>query len=43
VGTGQEDQKIKLSEVIDILNERFGTNFIQADQLFFDQIQEGGH
>jgi type I restriction enzyme R subunit len=40
VGTGQEDQKIKLSELIDILNERFGTNFTQADQLFFDQIQE---
>ena len=40
VGTGQEDQKIKLSELIDILNERFGTDFTQADQLFFDQIQE---
>ena len=40
VGTGQEDEKIKLSELIDILNERFGTNFTQADQLFFDQIQE---
>lgn len=40
VGTGQEDQKIKLSELIEILNERFGTNFTQADQLFFDQIQE---
>jgi type I restriction enzyme, R subunit len=40
VGTGQEDQQIKLSELIDILNERFGTSFTQADQLFFDQIQE---
>jgi type I restriction enzyme, R subunit len=40
VGTGQEDSKIKLSELIDILNERFGTDFTQADQLFFDQIQE---
>jgi hypothetical protein len=40
VGTGQEDEKIKLSELIDILNERFGTDFTQADQLFFDQIQE---
>jgi len=40
VGTGQEDQEIKLSELIDILNERFGTDFTQADQLFFDQIQE---
>lgn len=40
VGTGQEDQQIRLSELIDILNERFGTDFTQADQLFFDQIQE---
>ncbi|NWK55656.1 type I restriction endonuclease subunit R [Verrucomicrobiaceae bacterium N1E253] len=40
VGTGQEDQEIRLSELIDILNERFGTEFTQADQLFFDQIQE---
>lgn len=40
VGTGEEDQVIRLSELIDILNERFGTDFTQADQLFFDQIQE---
>ena len=40
VGTGQEDQEIRLSELIDILNKRFGTDFSQADQLFFDQIQE---
>ncbi len=40
VGTGQEDEQIRLSELIDILNERFGTDFTQADQLFFDQIQE---
>ena len=40
VGTGQEDQAIRLSELIDQLNERFGTDFTQADQLFFDQIQE---
>jgi type I restriction enzyme, R subunit len=40
VGTGQDDTKIGLAELIDILNERFGTNFTQADQLFFDQIQE---
>ena len=40
VGTGQGDQDIRLSELIDILNERFGTDFTQADQLFFDQIQE---
>ncbi len=40
VGTGSGDEDIRLSELIDILNERFGTNFTQADQLFFDQIQE---
>lgn len=40
VGTGQEDTPIRLSELIDLLNERFGTDFTQADQLFFDQIQE---
>lgn len=40
VGTGQQDQEIRLTELIAILNERFGTDFTQADQLFFDQIQE---
>ena len=40
MGTGRDDEDIILSELIDILNERFGTNFTQADQLFFDQIQE---
>lgn len=40
VGTGQsEDDEIHLSELIDILNERFGTDFTEADQLFFDQIE----
>ena len=29
-----------LSQLIDALNERFGTDFNQADQLFFDQIVE---
>lgn len=41
VGTGRgDDEEISLSELIDILNERFGKEFTQADQLFFDQIQE---
>jgi type I restriction enzyme R subunit len=40
VGTGQKDDEVRLSELIDILNQRFGTDFTQADQLFFDQIQE---
>lgn len=40
VGTGQiYDDEIRLSELIDILNERFGTDFTEADQLFFDQIE----
>ena len=28
-----------LSSLVDRLNERFGTNFTEADQLFFDQIR----
>ncbi len=41
VGTGEtHDQKIGLSELIDLLNERFGTDFKPADQLFFDSIRE---
>jgi len=40
VGTGRTgDDEIQLSELISILNERFGTDFTEADQLFFDQIQ----
>lgn len=41
VGTGiARDQKIELSQLIVILNERFGTDFKPADQLFFDSIRE---
>ncbi|MEI6777995.1 MAG: type I restriction endonuclease [Chloroflexales bacterium] len=29
---------LTLSQLIDIINERFGTDFNQSDQLFFDQI-----
>jgi len=35
-----QDEEIRLSELIEMLTERFGTEFTQADQLFFDQIQE---
>lgn len=31
---------IELSRLIDILNERFGADFTEADQLYFDQIRE---
>lgn len=41
VGTGKShEEQIELSELIDILNERFGTEFKPADQLFLDQIRE---
>jgi type I restriction enzyme R subunit len=41
VGSGLvREQPVRLSQLIDLLNERFGTDFNQADQLFFDQIVE---
>lgn len=41
VGTGDlRERAVALSQVIDIINERFGTDFNQADQLFFDQLIE---
>jgi type I restriction enzyme R subunit len=39
VGSGLDrTQPVPLSQLIDLVNERFGTDFTQADQLFFDQI-----
>ena len=35
-----KEAKAKLSEIIEVLNERFGTEFEEADKLFFDQIEE---
>lgn len=41
LGTGiPHDQQIELSELIDLLNERFGTDFKPADQLFLDSVRE---
>jgi type I restriction enzyme R subunit len=41
VGTGiPRGVEIELSKLIDILNERFGTEFKPGDQLFFDSIRE---
>ena len=34
-----EDEKAPLSEIIEVLNERFGTDFTTADKLFFEQIE----
>ena len=41
VGGGMvREQPVALSQLIDLLNERFGTDFNQADQLFFNQLVE---
>ena len=41
VGTGVlREEAVPLSRLIDVVNDRFGTDFNQADQLFFDQIVE---
>jgi type I restriction enzyme R subunit len=41
VGTGKaKDEKAPLSEIIQVLNERFGTNLGEEDRLFFQQIKE---
>lgn len=41
VGSGlARGEEVPLSQLIDLVNERFGTDFNQADQLFFDQIVE---
>ena len=40
-GTGKaEDEKKPLSEIITLLNDRFGTNFTEEDRLFFEQLKE---
>jgi type I restriction enzyme, R subunit len=40
VGTGRpmQEDKAHLSQIVDVLNERFATDFTKEDQLFFDQI-----
>lgn len=35
-----KDEMARLSEIINLLNDRFGTDFTEADKLFFDQIEE---
>ena len=41
VGTGRgEGPQVELSQLIDQINERFGTDFTPADELFFNQIRE---
>lgn len=40
VGTGKaKEEQAPLSEIIQVLNQRFGTAFTEEDRLFFDQIK----
>ena len=36
---GEKEEQAQLSEIIRVLNDRFGTDFTEADKLFFDQIE----
>lgn len=40
VAYGKKEEIAKLSEIVEILNDHFGTDFDIADRLFFDQIEE---
>jgi type I restriction enzyme R subunit len=35
-----KEEKGRLSEIIQVINDRFGTDFTEADKLFLDQIKE---
>ena len=35
------DPHTSFSDIIELLNNRFGTGFTEADRLFFEQIKEG--
>lgn len=37
---GSKEEKEALSQIINVLNKRFGTEFTDADKLFFEQIEE---
>ncbi|HOS33835.1 MAG TPA: hypothetical protein PLO40_12765 [Spirochaetota bacterium] len=36
----KKDEEKPLSEIIKVINERFGTDFTEEDRLFFEQIKE---
>jgi type I restriction enzyme R subunit len=41
VATGKDHhEEVELSRLIDVVNERFATDFKPADQLFFEQLRE---
>jgi hypothetical protein len=35
-----KDEKDKLSNIIKLLNDKFGTDFTEADRLYFEQIEQ---
>lgn len=37
---GRKDEEVGLKDLVERLNERFGTSFTRADQLFFEQVRE---
>ncbi|MCC5909493.1 MAG: type I restriction endonuclease subunit R [Clostridiaceae bacterium] len=39
-GKGQEEEKERLSEIIERLNDKFATEFTETDKLSYDQIKE---
>ncbi|MCP4415062.1 MAG: type I restriction endonuclease subunit R, partial [Chloroflexi bacterium] len=39
MGNGREDEKLRLSEIIAELNERFGTVFDEGDHVFFAELK----
>lgn len=41
VGTRKaEEDKVPLSKIIEVLNDRFGTNFTDEDRFFFEQLRQ---
>jgi len=36
----QKEEKAPISQIIEVLNDKLGTDFTASDQLFFDQIEE---
>jgi len=41
VGTGlNADEQVPLSQVVQVLNERFGTSFTATDELFWEQVRD---
>ncbi len=39
-GRGSEDDEVELSTIVEKINEKLGTDFTEADQLFLEQLKE---